>query len=53
MGLVTYRVYFNDNDVTEVDAECEDEAVWLAEQVAKESGVPFRLDDVECLGVLI
>lgn len=53
MDLVTYRVYFNGNDQTEVDAECEDEAVWLAEQIATESGLLFCLDEVECLGVLI
>lgn len=51
--LTTYRVYFNGNDVTEVDAGCEDEAVELAKIIAAESGVEFELDEVECLGVLV
>lgn len=53
LKLVTYRVYFNNNDATEVDAECEDEAVELAKIIAAESGVEFELDEVECLGNLV
>jgi transcriptional regulator with XRE-family HTH domain len=48
--LSTYRVYFNGNDETEVDAACEDEAVELAKQIAAESGLGFKLDEVECIG---
>lgn len=48
--LWVYRVYFNRDDCTEVDAECEDEAVELARMVAKESNLPFVLDEVECIG---
>lgn len=51
--LVTYRVYFNGDDETEVDARCEDEAVEIAKAIAEESGVEFELDEVECLGVLV
>lgn len=49
--LKTYRVYFNGEDVTEVDAYCEDEAIDLAEQIAYESGYDaFNLWDIECMG---
>lgn len=48
--LTVYRVGFNGNDETEVDAMCEDEAVELAKMVAKESGVSFELDYVEACG---
>lgn len=48
--LIVYRVGFNGNDETEVDAICEDEAVELAKIVAKESGLSFELDYVESYG---
>lgn len=48
--LTTYLVGFNGNDETEVDAECESEAIELAKMVAQESGVGFKLDYVEEVG---
>ena len=48
--LIVYRVGFNGNDETEVDAECEDEAVELAKTIATESGLEFNLDYVESCG---
>ena len=48
--LIVYRVGFNGNDETEVDATCEDEAVDLAIMIAKESGVGFEPDYVEAYG---
>lgn len=45
----TYRVGFNDTDETEVDAFSEEEAIELAETIAKESGEKFKFDYiVEC-----
>lgn len=48
--LIVYRVGFNGNDETEVDAMCEDEAIELANTIAVESGLEFNLDYVECIG---
>lgn len=48
--LIVYRVGFNGDDVTEVDATCEDEAIELAKMVARESGVGFELDYIESYG---
>ena len=48
--LIVYRIGFNGNDETEVDAMCEDEAIELAKMVAKESGLEFNLDYVEHCG---
>lgn len=48
--LTVYRVGFNGNDETEVDAMCEDEAVELAKIVATESRLEFNLDYVESCG---
>lgn len=48
--LIVYRIGFNGNDETEVDAMCEDEAVELAKTVAAESGLEFNLDYVEACG---
>lgn len=48
--LIVYRVGFNGDDETEVDATCEEEAIELARMVAKESGVGFELDYVESYG---
>lgn len=47
MELTVYRVGFNGNDETEVNAECEDEAVELAKMIARESNLHFSLDYVE------
>ena len=44
MELTVYRVGFNGNDETEVDAESADEALELAKIIAKESGLHFALD---------
>ena len=46
-NLTTYRVGFNGDDVTEVDATCEEEAIELAKTVATENGLEFQLDYVE------
>lgn len=48
--MIIYRVGFNENDETEVDAMCEDEAVEIAKSIAEESGLEFHLDYVECYG---
>lgn len=48
--LNVYRVGFNGNDETEVDAANEDEAIELAKIVAAESGLGFNLDYVEFYG---
>lgn len=48
--LIVYHVGFNGNDVTEVDAASEYEAIELAKIVAKESGLEFKLDYVEPCG---
>lgn len=48
--LMVYRVGFNGNDETEVDAACEDEAIELAKMIAKESGQKFELDYVDLVG---
>lgn len=45
--LIVYRVGFNGNDETEVDAINENEAIELARMVASESGVDFELNYVE------
>lgn len=45
--LNVYRVGFNGNDETEVDAVDEIEAIELAKTIAKESGANFSLDYVE------
>ena len=45
--MIIYRVGFNENDDTEVDAMCEDEAVEIAKSIAEESGLEFQLDYVE------
>lgn len=50
---IVYRVGFNGNDETEVDAMCEDEAIELAMVVASESGVGFELDYVESCGYVV
>ena len=50
--LTIYRVGFNGNDETEVDAKDENEAIELAMMVAKESGVGFNLDYIEPCGNL-
>lgn len=47
MKLTVYRVGFNGNDETEVDAENADEALELAKMVAKESNLHFSLDYIE------
>ena len=48
--LTVYRIGFNGNDETEVDAIDEKEALELAKMVAKESGVEFNLDYIEPCG---
>ena len=48
--LIVYRVGFNGNDETEVDATCKEEAVELAKMVATENGLRFELDYVEFCG---
>ena len=48
--LIVYRIGFNGNDETEVDAKDEHEAVKLARTIAKESGLEFNLDYIEPCG---
>lgn len=50
--LTVYRIGFNGNDETEVNAVNEKEALELAKMVAKESGVEFNLDYIESCGKL-
>ena len=45
--LTIYRVGFNGNDETEVDAKDENEAIELARAIAKENGLDFILDYIE------
>lgn len=48
--LFVYVVYFNEDDATEVEATCEEEAIYLAEGIARDGGEKFVLDSVECVG---
>lgn len=48
--LIVYRVGFNGNDETEVDAIDKNEALELAKMVATESGLDFELDYIEACG---
>lgn len=48
--LTVYRVGFNGNDETEVNAKDEYEAIKLAKAIAKESGLEFNLDYIEPCG---
>lgn len=50
--LIVYRIGFNGNDETEVDAKDEKEAIELAKAIAEESGLDFNLDYIEPCGVL-
>lgn len=51
--LTVYRIGFNGNDETEVNAVDEKEALKLAMTVAREGGVGFNLDYIEPCGRLI
>jgi hypothetical protein len=50
--LIVYRIGFNGNDETEVDATREDEAVELAKMIATENGLEFELDYVQYCGYI-
>ena len=50
--LTVYRIGFNGNDETEVDAIDEKEALELAKEIAKENGLGFNLDYIEPCGNL-
>lgn len=48
--LTVYRIGFNGNDETEVDAIDEKEALELAMTIAMENGLGFNLDYIEPCG---